>query len=147
MVNVKDKETFQISMEDIIGELENSEYKQRYKIYNTCLGQDANRWRRGYKSKFQQSLVDDNLMFFAYIKFYLDGGKNMPWLLVKVVRILLIIVLVVILDFIYIHKKVLQKNGYMTMKSSGAKQKFWLYQLMQKKKKKVAKRQRRLKNI
>ena len=76
MVNVKDKETFQISMEDIIGELENSEYKERYKIYDTYLGQDADRWRRGYKSKFQQSLVDDNLMFFAYIKFYVDGGKK-----------------------------------------------------------------------
>lgn len=76
MVNVKDKENFQISMEDIIGELENSEYKDSYKIYDTYLGQDADRWRRGYKSKFQQSLVDDNLMFFAYIKFYVDDGKK-----------------------------------------------------------------------
>lgn len=75
-MNLKDKETFQISMEDIIEELENSEYKERYKIYDTYLGQDADRWRRGYKSKFQQSLVDDNLMFFAYIKFYVDEGKK-----------------------------------------------------------------------
>ncbi|MBZ9635075.1 hypothetical protein [Clostridium sp. FP1] len=76
MLNVKDKETFQISMEDIIGELENSEYKERYEIYDTYLGQDADRWRRGYKSKFQQSLVDDNLMYFAYIKFYVGGEKK-----------------------------------------------------------------------
>jgi hypothetical protein len=76
MVNVKNKETFQISMEDIILALENSEYMGRYKIYDTYLGQDADRWRRGYKSKFQQSLVDDNLRFFAYIKFYVDGGKK-----------------------------------------------------------------------
>ena len=76
MINVKDKETYQISKEDIILKLENSEYKERYKIYDTYLGQDAHRWRRGYKSKFQQLLVDDNLKFFAYIKFYVDGGKK-----------------------------------------------------------------------
>jgi hypothetical protein len=76
MVNLKDKQTYQISMEDIIEELENSEYKARYKIYDTYLWQDADRWRRGNKSKFQQSLVDDNLMFFAYIKFYVDDGKK-----------------------------------------------------------------------
>ncbi len=76
MVNVKDKETFRISMEDIIKELENSEYKEKYKIYDTYLEQGDDRWRRGYKSKFQQLLVDDNLMFFAYIKFYIDDGKK-----------------------------------------------------------------------
>ena len=76
MANVKDKEILQISMQDVIGKLENSEYKERFKIYDTYLGQDADRWRRGYKSKFQQSLVDDNLMFFGYIKFYVDGGKK-----------------------------------------------------------------------
>lgn len=46
MVNVKDKETLKITMEDDIGELENSEYKERYKIYKTYLVQDADRWRR-----------------------------------------------------------------------------------------------------
>lgn len=76
MINVKDKEMFNISKEDILCELENSKYKGRYKIYNTYLEQDADRWRRGYKYKFQQSLVDDNLMFFAYIKFYLDKRKK-----------------------------------------------------------------------
>lgn len=76
MVNVKDKENFRIRMEDIIKELENSEYKKKYKIYETYLEQDADRWRRGYKSKFQQSLIDNNLMFFAYIKFYIDDGNE-----------------------------------------------------------------------
>ncbi len=75
MRNVEDEKTF-LSMEDIIMELENSEYKERYKIYDTYLRQDDDRWRRGYKSKFQQSLVDDNLRFFAYIKFYTEGGKK-----------------------------------------------------------------------
>ena len=76
IINVENKNTYQISMEDIISELENSEYKGRYKIYNTFLGQEAVRWRRGDKSKFQQSLVDESLKFFAYIKFYVDGERK-----------------------------------------------------------------------
>jgi hypothetical protein len=76
MVNEIDKNLRKISKEDIVSELENSDYKGRSEIYDTCLGQDANRWRRRHKSKFQQSLVDHNLKFFAYIKFYEHGEKK-----------------------------------------------------------------------
>lgn len=74
-MNVNDK-TFNISKEDILSELENSKYMGRYKIFNTYLEQGTDRWHRGYKSKFQQSLVDDKLYYFAYIKFYLDNDNK-----------------------------------------------------------------------
>lgn len=76
MVNSEDKENFRITKDDIIEKLKNSEYKERYKVYDTYLGQDADRWRRGYKSKYQQALVHDKLMYFAYIKFYVDNGEK-----------------------------------------------------------------------
>jgi len=76
IINIKSENSYQISMGEIISKLETSEYKGRYKICDTDLAQNDKRWRRGYKSKFQQSLVDDNLKFFAYIKFYLDEGKR-----------------------------------------------------------------------
>lgn len=34
------------------------------------------RWGIGCKYKFQQSLEDENLYYFVYIKFYLDNGKK-----------------------------------------------------------------------
>lgn len=76
MVNEKDKSMYKISKEDIIHELENSQYKGRYKIYNTCLEQNRDRWRRGRHREFEQSLVNDKLYGFAYIKFYLDDEKK-----------------------------------------------------------------------
>ena len=76
MVNEKDKSVYKISKEDIISELENSQYKGRYKIYNTCLEQNRDRWRRGKRREFEQSLVNDKLYGFAYIKFYLDDEKK-----------------------------------------------------------------------
>lgn len=76
MINIKDKETFKISKKDILCELENSIYKGRYKIYNTYLEQDEDKWRYGKHYEFEQSLVDDKLYYFAYIKFYLDNDKE-----------------------------------------------------------------------
>lgn len=76
MENVKDEKTFNISKQDILCELENSKYKGRYKIFNTYLEQDKGRWRRGKHKEFEQSLIDDNLYYFAYIKFYLNDGKE-----------------------------------------------------------------------
>lgn len=76
MVNIKNKGTLNISKEDILCELENSKYKGRYKIYNTYLEQDEDKWHRGKLNEFEQSLVDDKLYYFAYIKFYLDDGKE-----------------------------------------------------------------------
>jgi len=75
MVKEKDKIMYKISKEDIIRELENSQYNGRYKIYNTYLEQNSDRWRRGKRREFEQSLVHDKLYGFAYIKFYLDDEK------------------------------------------------------------------------
>lgn len=76
MVNEKDKKMYKISKEDIIQELENSQYKNRYDIYSTNLEQDKDEWEYGKYNEFEQSLVDDKLYYFAYIKFYLDNGKE-----------------------------------------------------------------------
>ena len=76
MVKVVDKNDFTVSKEDIIDYLENSIYKNRYKVYDTFLGQEDTRWKRGQKYKFQQSLVASELNYFAYIKFYLDKDKK-----------------------------------------------------------------------
>lgn len=100
VVNVEDK-TFNISKEDILCELENSTYKGRYKIFNTYLEQGADRWRRGYKSKFQQSLVDNKLYYFAYVKFYLDNDNE--------------------------YALVAGKSGSYTVNSSGCDLGFYLY--------------------
>ncbi|MCD2348548.1 hypothetical protein [Clostridium guangxiense] len=76
MANVKDKDTFNISKEDIRSKLENSKYKGRHEIYETYLEQDKDRWGRGKHKKFENSLKDANLFYFAYIKFYLNEGKE-----------------------------------------------------------------------
>jgi len=75
VINVNNR-IFNLSKEDILCKLENTEYKDRYKIFNTCLEQGADRWRRGKKSEFQKSLVNDKLFYFAYIKFYLDNDNE-----------------------------------------------------------------------
>ena len=47
--------------------------KHDYKVYDTFLEQDADRWKTGRKAQFQQQFVSENRKYFAYIKFYLDG--------------------------------------------------------------------------
>lgn len=76
MVNVKDKDNFNVSKNDILNYLANSKYKSRYNVYETFLRQEDIRWMRGKKRDFQQSLVDIDLNYFAYIKFYLKEGKE-----------------------------------------------------------------------
>ena len=68
---------FKISKEEMIESLKKSVYKNRFKVYNTFLLQDEDRWRRGKKKEFQDSLANDKLNYFAYVKFYLDkNDKN-----------------------------------------------------------------------
>jgi hypothetical protein len=76
MKKLEDKQNYRISLEDIMNELNKKECDIKYKIYNTYFIQGDKRWRRGYKRKFQESLVNDKLLYFAYIKFYLDEGKK-----------------------------------------------------------------------
>lgn len=66
---------FNLSKKDILCKLKNK-YKGQYKIFNTYLDQDATRWHRGKKYKFQQSLVADRLFYFAYIKFYIYNDNE-----------------------------------------------------------------------
>lgn len=68
---------YKMSMNDILSELEKSgKYKDRIEICNTFLEQKKNRWGRGKRSKFEDSLIAKNIYYFAYIKFYLDDDKN-----------------------------------------------------------------------
>ncbi len=76
MVEVIKKDNFNVSKNDVIATLENSIYKDRYKVYETFLKKKDVRWRRGKKDEFQRSLVDSGLKYFAYIKFYLDGDNK-----------------------------------------------------------------------
>lgn len=43
-----------------------------FKLYPTFRIQDSDFWSDGNKSAFEQSLVGDNIMWFTYIKFYID---------------------------------------------------------------------------
>ena len=47
-----------------------------FKLYPTFRKQDSNLWSDGSKSAFEQSLVDDDILWFIYIKFYLDAKNN-----------------------------------------------------------------------
>lgn len=76
MVNEKEKNMYKISKEEIIRELKDSEYKNDYYIYETKLKQDEDGWKRGKHHEFEMSLVEDNINYFAYIKFYLDNGQK-----------------------------------------------------------------------
>lgn len=70
--NVARRYTFQ----EVIDMLNSMSDKYVYKVYDTCLEQGKHRWGRGKKSRFQKSLVDGELKYFAYIKFYLDDGEK-----------------------------------------------------------------------
>lgn len=70
--NVARRYTFQ----EVIDMLNSMSDKYVYKVYDTCLEQDKDRWGWGKKSRFQKSLVDGELKYFAYIKFYLDDGEK-----------------------------------------------------------------------
>ena len=75
MVRVRDKINFNVTIDEIVDYLKISGYK--YHICKTCLEENAVRWQRGRKFDFQESLADDNLLYFAYIKFYIcqNGEK------------------------------------------------------------------------
>ena len=47
-----------------------------FKIYPTFRSQNSDSWTNGSKSAFEQSLVDDDILWFVYIKFYLDAQNN-----------------------------------------------------------------------
>lgn len=47
-----------------------------FKLYSTFRSQRSNNWENGSKSAFEQSLVDDGITWFIYIKFYLDKQNN-----------------------------------------------------------------------
>ena len=49
---------------------------KRYYIVDTYLEQDAIRWRRGYKRRFQKELCNMGLEYFAYIKFFLQNNDK-----------------------------------------------------------------------
>lgn len=70
--NVARRYTFQ----EVIDMLNSMSDKYVYKVYDTCLEQDKDRWGRGKKSKFQRSLAADGLDYFGYIKFCLDDGEK-----------------------------------------------------------------------
>ncbi|WP_349948425.1 hypothetical protein ABFV83_08320 [Lacrimispora sp. BS-2] len=77
MISENVKKNFKIDMDDILRELENSgKYKGRIEICNTFLEQDKNRWGRGKRRLFEDSLDIKNLYYFAYVKFYLDDDNN-----------------------------------------------------------------------
>lgn len=66
-----DTEHFNVSKTDIVDWLNKSRYKSQY-IETCCTYREQNSicWRRGMKFRFQQLLVDYELMHFAYVKFY-----------------------------------------------------------------------------
>lgn len=77
MAKGMDRKNFEYSKDDIITILEESTGEIGLKVYNTFLEQEAIRWKRGKKNCFQQSLVDDGLEYFSYVKFYIgDDGKK-----------------------------------------------------------------------
>ena len=47
-----------------------------FKLYPTFRTQDSEDWSGGTKQAFEQSLIDDNITWFVYIKFYLDAKNN-----------------------------------------------------------------------
>ena len=47
-----------------------------FKLYPTFRTQDSDFWSDGSKSAFEQSLVDDNIMWFTYIKFYISHNNS-----------------------------------------------------------------------
>ena len=47
-----------------------------FKLYPTFRKQDSDFWSDGSKSAFEQSLVDDNIMWFTYIKFYISHNNS-----------------------------------------------------------------------
>lgn len=54
-----------------------------FKFYPTFRSQDSNNWENGTKSAFEQSLVDVNISWFVYIKFYINyRTKNIKPLVV-----------------------------------------------------------------
>ena len=50
----------------------NNDLLNDFKIYPTFRIQDSEDWSGGTKQAFEQSLVDDDITWFIYIKFYLD---------------------------------------------------------------------------
>ena len=56
---------------------------QGFKFYPTFRSQNSSNWKNGSKSAFEQSLVDTNIHWFVYIKFYIDyRTKNIKPLVV-----------------------------------------------------------------
>ena len=56
---------------------------QGFKFYSTFRSQNSSNWENGSKSAFEQSLVDTNIHWFVYIKFYIDyRTKNIKPLVV-----------------------------------------------------------------
>ena len=47
-----------------------------FKLYPTFRTQDSYSWSGGTKQAFEQSLIDDGISWFVYIKFYLDKQGN-----------------------------------------------------------------------
>ena len=47
-----------------------------FKLYSTFRAQDSEDWSGGIKQAFEQSLIDDSISWFIYIKFYLDMQNN-----------------------------------------------------------------------
>ena len=76
MVKESDKKLYKIEKEDILGELNNSKYKDRCQIYSTYFEQGQKRWKYGKRNEFEKSLIEGKLYYFAYIKFYLENDKK-----------------------------------------------------------------------
>ena len=56
---------------------------QGFKFYPTFRSQDSSNWENGSKSAFEQSLIETNIHWFVYIKFYIDyRTKNIKPLVV-----------------------------------------------------------------
>ena len=53
----------------------NTELPENFKIIPTFRIQDSNNWS-GARTAFEQSLIDDNISWFIYIKFYIDKNLN-----------------------------------------------------------------------
>ena len=59
---------------EITNKLDKSKYAGRYIIRKTYLEQHENRWKYGYRLKYEKKLEDEGLKHFAFIKFCL--GEN-----------------------------------------------------------------------
>lgn len=79
----RDMENFTVSKKEIINQLANCEISKECIIqcFDTYRNQGEARWKRGTKRKFQCSLSNANLHYFAYVKFY-KGDDNKDYALV-----------------------------------------------------------------